>query len=138
MKKWKHMEKQWWKTLRSFPKETGVFILWLESFISQNIRHFFRVFFFIFRAHRFLEVAFCWNIRKFRFLKYKDFFLRDFYFRKYKKSFLLIKYKKFLNIRATKFHFPIYKEFLELESYFLKYKTVFRVSVFWNLRKYFF
>ena len=85
------------------------------------------VFFFIFRAHRFLEVAFCWNIRKFRFLKYKDFFLRDFYFRKHKKSFLLIKYKKFLNIRAPKFHFPIYKEFLELESYFLKYKTVFRV-----------
>ena len=48
--------------------------------------------------------------RKSRFLKYKDFF-RGLCFLKYKKSFLLRKYKKSLNIRARKFHISKYKEF---------------------------
>ena len=41
----------------------------------------------------------------------KNVSVRGFRFPNYKKSFLLGKYKKFLNIRARKFHFPKYKEF---------------------------
>ena len=61
--------------------------------------------FFIFEALK-IRAPIFWNIRKFCFLKYKEFF-RDFRFPKYKKSFLLRKYKKFLDIRARMLYFGV-------------------------------
>ena len=82
----------------------------LESFISRNIRNILRfvcfcfVFFSLFELGK-LFLKYKKFIRvDFRFLKCKEFFQGS-CFPKYKKSFLLGKYKKFLNIRATKFHF---------------------------------
>ena len=88
-----------------------------ETSISENISSFFRVGFFHFSSSEsyflkyknFFRVSISWNIKRFRFLKYKEFF-RGFHFLKYKKSFLLRTYKKFVKIRARKFHFPKYKK----------------------------
>ena len=74
----------------------------LESSISRNIRNILRlVFFLIFWARKVLFPVF----RGFRFPKYKKGFL----LRKYKKffrGFRFLDYKKFFNIRVRKFHFP--------------------------------
>ena len=86
--------------------------LGLKGSIPQNIRHFLRVGSFYFSSwesyflkyKKFFRVSISYNIRKFCFLKYNKYF-QGFPFLKYKKSFLLIKYKKFLNIRAKKFLF---------------------------------
>ena len=126
----------------------------LESSISGNIRKF--------RYARVLNIPFLkykksfvtpgfsiylsWNRIKFCFLKYKDFF-RVLRFLKYKKSFLLKKYKKLFNIKARKLessNFPEYKKFSRFllffsssESYFLKYKrnTTLENSISGNIRK---
>ena len=108
----------------------------LESSISWKIGHFFRARKVTFwNIKKFFRVSCSWNIRMFRFLKYKE-ILRSFHFWNIRKSFLLWKYKKFL----LGFHFlnkkysSIYKEysfdkiyiyFLTLElksSIFLEYK----------------
>ena len=61
-------------------------------------------------------------MRKFHFLKYKEFF-RGFRFLNYKKRFILIKYKKYFPAWAEKFHLPKCRSFL-------------RVSVTWNITKF--
>ena len=91
----------------------------LVSFISLNIRHFSQSGFFLFfelgkllpELYEAFRVSASWNLRKFRFLKYKEFF-RGFRFLKYKKSFLLRKHEKFLSIRARKFQGFEYNIFL--------------------------
>ena len=102
----------------------------LESSISWNIENFLRVVSFHFsstesyflKCKTFFRVPVSAKRRKFRFLKHKEFFVvsvfgtaffweniksffRDFHFMKYKKSFRLRKYRKFLNNRARKFQF---------------------------------
>ena len=73
------------------------------------------------------------------FLKYKEFF-RSFWFWKYKKSFLLRKYKSFFGASvpwSTKnFLGADFFYFSSLKAYFLKYKKFFRVSVSWNIRNF--
>ena len=74
-----------------------------------------------------------WNIRKFRFFKYMEFF-RGFFFRN---SFLFRKYKKFFKARAIKFHFPRYKEFFSGWIFlFFKLGKLLRVSISRNTRKF--
>ena len=74
------------------------------------------------------------NIRKFRFLKYKGYF-SGFFFgiflrcMKYKKNFLLRKYKKFLHDRARKFHLQ-YKNFLHFYIFQVRKVTS------WNLKSF--
>ena len=73
-----------------------------------------------------------WNIWKFFGVSVSR-NIRKFCFQKYKKCFLLRKYKKFLNIRARNFHFPKYKEFFNLGArkfHSLKYKKFFRGGFF--------
>ena len=58
----------------------------------------------------------------------------------------LLKYNKFFKLRARKFCFPKYKKlskrvffsFFELASSLLKYKTFCRISVSWNIGKFYF
>ena len=76
-----------------------------KAFFWEKIRNFLGVsrdgFFFTFSSlksyflkyKKLFRVSISWDIRKFRFLKYK-------------KRFILRKCKKFLNIRTRKFHFP--------------------------------
>ena len=71
-----------------FPKYKT--FLWSEFFLS------------FFELGKFLKYS-C-NIKKFFFVKYKE-FLKGFRFPNYNKSFLSRKCKKFLSIRAGKFHF---------------------------------
>ena len=78
MVKWKHMKKQWWKTLRASPEKNRSFLsLGLRSIVSSNISFFESVFFFIFQAlkvtSRNIRTAFFWenirNLSRFLFLK---------------------------------------------------------------------
>ena len=97
----------------------------VESPISENIRKF---------CYARIWIFFSWSIRKFRFLKYKDFWkafekgnMRNVFWENIKKSFLLRKHNFFFNIRARKFHFRKFLGF-GLESagfHFLKYKKSF-------------
>ena len=81
-------------------------ILEPESSIPKNIKYFLGVDFFIFPS---LETYF---------LEYKK-FLEGFRFLKYKKSFLLKKYKKILNIRARRFQFAKHKKFFSGWIFFI-------------------
>ena len=87
------------------------FLLKYNNFFKLGVRKFYFL-----KYKKLVRVSFSQNIRKSCFLKYKEFF-PGFHCPKYKKSFLLRKYKKFLNIRARMFHF-------------LKYKKIFRDGFF--------
>ena len=84
MVKWKHLKKQWWKTLSGSPKEIGVFKLGVEKFnFLKHRKHFSSGFFAFF------------ELWKFRFQKYKIFcpgslFLKH---KKFFRGFCFLKYK---------------------------------------------
>ena len=108
----------------------------LESFISSNIRNFFRVDSFYFtslgsfllKVSRIIRKAFLkkyikifnLGVKKFHFLKYekyKKFFQSGFFRKKNKKLFsmknfevVVVKYKKCFNLREPTFHFTKYKK----------------------------
>ena len=86
---------------------------------------------------KFFRVSVYWNIRKFRFLKYRKIF-QGFHFPKYKKSFLLRKSKKILNIRVRKLIFPEYKKFSQVVFLFfeLDLKSVLSSSIIYYLESY--
>ena len=90
----------------------------LESSISPNIRNIIRVGLFHFLSvesyflkYKFFKVSVC-------LLKYNE-VSQSFRFLKCKKSFILRKCKKFLNIRARKFHYPKYKDLFSRWSFYI-------------------
>ena len=92
--------------------------LGLESSISPNIRKIIRVGLFQFLSvesyflkYKFFKVSVC-------LLKYNE-VSQSFRFLKCKKSFILRKCKKFLNIRARKFHYPKYKDLFSRWSFYI-------------------
>ena len=112
----------------SFLKYKKFFKLGARNFDFPKYKKFFQsVFFFLhfsstesyfLKYKKFFRASVSWNIRKFHFLKYKDFFFWgggvgrrvDSRNPKHKKSFPLIKYRKFFNIRTRKFNFPKHKK----------------------------
>ena len=85
-----------WENIRNFlTSEPESLSLGLKSAPVSPICHYWNIF----------RVSICWNIKKFLFLKYKEFF-RGFRFLEYKKSIVSRKYNKSFNIRVRKFHFP--------------------------------
>ena len=84
-----------------------------------SIGNFLRVDSFYFSSSEYYFLKYENFFQGFRFLKHKNFSRggffelgsKIFHFQKYKKNFLLRKYRKLFNIKARKFHFLKYKEF---------------------------
>ena len=120
---------EWEKTLYHNYKK----IFWFRKFCfaSYLLKH--KKFFLLLGLEKIFRVSL--NIRKFCFLKHKEFF-PGFHFRKYKNSFLLRKHKKFFR----GFRFLKYKNFSRgglKGSIAWNIRSFSRVSVSWNIRNFF-